>query len=166
MEASQHVTLSRPPISFHPPSAGRVKSSLAALQNIARVLPKSSNQAGAGAAAKGVKVAKTGKAARSRGFGCTPSGTSKAKSAAKGLAPATPVTRAKQGRKAEPKRAAAAGVSSNEQTAAGAGAETAIPQGGQDQQEVQGCGGKNTVMVIAPDLVQFLSPKKLASLSR
>ena len=163
IEASEPVTLSTSrmnPVS-NPPSAALVQTSSAAVQNTARAMPKASNQAGAGVAVKGVKAAKTGEAARSRGVGCTPGGTSKAKSAAKGLAPATPATRPKQGRKAEPKKAAAA--TAKEHTAAAAGTEAALPHG--DQQEAQGCGRKSMTMVIAPHLVQYMSPKKLAPIS-
>ena len=73
-----------------------------------------------------MKAGKTGKAACSRGVGCTPGGTSKAKSAANGLALVTPATGPKHGRKAEPKKGAAG---------AATGAEAATHYETQDQQE-------------------------------
>ena len=153
MEASEPVALSSPPINPvpGPPSARLVESSSAAVQNIARAMPKAFNRAGTGAAVKGVEAAKAGEAARSRGAGCPPDGNSKAKSAVKGLAPATTAIRPEQGSKAEPKKAAAA-----------AGMVAAMLQGDQKQQGAQGCGGKKTFMVIAPYLVQFLPPKNIA----
>ena len=163
MEASEPVTLSSPPINPVPrrASARLVQSSSAAVQNIAGAMSKALNMAGTEVAVKAVKA---GEAARSRGVGCTPGGTSKAKSAAKSLAPAIPAIRSKQGEKAEPKKAAAAAVTSKEQTAAAAGAGASMPQGDGDQQEAQGCGGVvyDSVMVIAPHHLQFVSPMKLA----
>ena len=150
LEASEPVTLSSPPINPvpGPPSAGLVERPSVAMQKIARAMPKAFNLAKAGVAGKGVKSAKTGEAASCMDVGCTPGGTSKAKSAVKGLAPATPATIPKQGRKAEPTKAAA-------------GSKAAMPRGNLDQ-EVQSCGRNNPFMVIAPHLVQFLSLKKLA----
>ena len=106
MEATEVVTLSSPPISPvpRPPSAGLVERSSAAVQNIARAMPKAVNLAGTGVAVEGVKAAETRIAAPSRGVGCTPDGTSKAKSAAKGLAPGDPATRRKHGSKVENKQ--------------------------------------------------------------
>ena len=170
MEPSEHVTMSSPPINSvpGPPSARLVEKSSAVVQNTPGVMPKASNRAGAGVAVKGVKAAKAGEAAPSRGVGCTPGGTSKAKSAAKGLAPATPATRPKQGEKAEPKKSVVAVVTSKQPTTAGADAEAAIPQGDQDLQEVQGRGRviRGRIMVHAPHLVQFVSPKKIAHVSQ
>ena len=168
MKASEPVTLSNSPINPvpRPPSAKPVESSLATVHNNARSMPKALNQAGAGVALKGVKAAKTGEAARSRGVGCTPDGTTKAKAAAKGLAPATPATRQKQGRKAEPQKAAVAAVPFKEQTAAAGAAEAkaAMPQRDQDQQGFSRV-MNSSIMVIAPHLVQFMPPKKMAPFS-
>ena len=162
MGASEPVTLSTPPINAvaRRASARLMESSSAAVQNIAKAMPKAFVQAGTGVAANGVKAAKRREAACSRGVGCTFGGTSKAESAVKGLEAAT---RAKKGKKAEPVKAAAA-VRFKEPTAA---AEAAMPQRDQDQQEPHGCGRviKNSSMVIAPHLVQFLSPNRLAPLS-
>ena len=156
MEPSQPGTLPTPPTKpvSRPPSARLVEKSAAAVQNNARAMTKACNRAGAGAAVKGVKASRTGEAAGSRGVGRTPGGTSKPKSAVEGLAPATSATGPKQRRKAEPQKAAAADAE--------AGADAAMPHRDQEQQEVQGCGGRNTFMAIAPDFVQFVSPKKLA----
>ena len=163
MEASEPVTLLRAPINpvSRTPSARLVGASSKAAQNIATIMPKACNGAGSGVAVEGMKAPQTGEAVRSKGVGRIPGGTSKAKSAAKGLAPAIPATRPKQGGKAGPKQAAAAATTSKGQKAA-AGTEAAVSQGDQDQQEAHGCGAKGRFMVIAADLVQFVSPKKLA----